>query len=135
MTASEILGTGACCTDCLILLANGETDPSWTEAETAEYLQRVERCSAGTEVTLGMLASEHSCQDASGQIADECDCEQLGFSWSACDVCGSNLGGDREAVTFWGLSHPAAGIHGPDSHSAGITCATCPPLQAEDVSS
>jgi hypothetical protein len=31
----------------------------------------------------------------------ECECERNTFSWSACDVCGSNLGGARDAVVFW----------------------------------
>ncbi len=35
------------------------------------------------------------------QTEDDCECENEGFSWSSCDVCGSNLGGDRYAVTFW----------------------------------
>jgi hypothetical protein len=32
---------------------------------------------------------------------DHAECEQVTFSWSACDVCGSGLGGERAAVTFW----------------------------------
>lgn len=31
----------------------------------------------------------------------DCDCTQVTFTWSACDVCGSNLGGTREAVSFF----------------------------------
>lgn len=91
-------GTGAACVDCLILLANGETSPDWTEEETAEYLARVASRNPPGSVTLG---GDHSCRDSEGNIADDCECEQLGFSWQSCDVCGSNLGGDRHAVTFW----------------------------------
>ena len=42
---------GWCCTDCLMLLANGEIDPSWPEEEAADYLARVDRRTAGDEVT------------------------------------------------------------------------------------
>lgn len=31
----------------------------------------------------------------------ECDCDRLEFSWSSCDACGSNLGGDRHAFIIW----------------------------------
>ena len=31
----------------------------------------------------------------------ECECERQSFTWSPCDVCGSNLGGARDAVVFW----------------------------------
>jgi len=37
----------------------------------------------------------------------ECDCEVNTFSWSPCDVCGSNLGGERHAVSFWRITSPA----------------------------
>jgi hypothetical protein len=37
----------------------------------------------------------------------ECECEQQSFSWSACDTCGSSLGGHRHAVTFWIQPEPA----------------------------
>lgn len=68
--------TGWACTDCLVLLANGETDPDWTEAETAEYLARVSERNATGTVTLGIVDSEHECHDADGERADECECER-----------------------------------------------------------
>jgi hypothetical protein len=97
------------CTDCLMVLANGEYPPDQTEAERNEYKSRMERCIGDSEVTLGMLASEHA-DDCPNKKADtynghwdsvECSCETYSFSWSACDVCGSNLGGERHAVTYW----------------------------------
>lgn len=154
--------SGKCCIDCLMLLANGETDPDWSPEELADYLARVDHYTSGTEVTLGAFRSDHGCAtnwtvtwhapgsvrgsfrrgtlevraDTYGEAMDEvrmaawrpwgdvpagawpvnarwheletepdrggeCECEQLGFSWSQCDVCGSVLGGDREAVVFW----------------------------------
>lgn len=29
----------------------------------------------------------------------DCDCERIAFTWSACEGCGSQLGGAREALT------------------------------------
>jgi hypothetical protein len=166
--------SGKCCTDCLMLLANGETPPELSEEETAGYLANVERECAGAEITLGMFREDHGCAanwtviwHAPGSVrgsfrrgtievrADsyrdaldeaewsrdvpagawpvmarshdletesdrggECECEQLGFSWSSCDVCGSNLGGDREAVVFW-FAPPAGNADQPGSGPAG----------------
>jgi hypothetical protein len=150
--------SGECCTDCLFLLANGDTPAGMNEEETAGYLARVAQYTAGTEVTLGMFREDHPCrvnftvtwapthysrqrltaeyladdiEDARWQwhceipavmlaagarivgyprrhdlmtrsdLGGECECEQTTFSWSQCDVCGSNLGGAREAVVFW----------------------------------
>jgi hypothetical protein len=129
-----------CCTDCLMWLANGETDPEWTGEQRRDFIARFNRITEGCEVTLGMLAQYHGCAanctvtDVAGaeyeydaddaddarwqhgcgpatevasvtfhelQIADDCECEDLGFSWSACATCGSTLGGNRDAVTFW----------------------------------
>lgn len=75
--------TGSACTDCLMLVANGETPPEMDEAATAAYLAEVERRSAGYTV---VPACDEECEG--------------GFSWSACDLCGSTLGGDRHPVAF-----------------------------------
>ena len=156
---------GWCCTDCLFLLANGDTPAEMDETETAEYLARVEHSTQGTEVTLGMFREDHPCrvnftvtyaptrysrrrltmEVLADDIADarlnawyeiprdelargahvvgyprrhdlatvqdlggECECEQDTFSWSQCDVCGSNLGGARDAVVFWPQPEPAS---------------------------
>jgi hypothetical protein len=40
----------------------------------------------------------HACQDP---LTVECDCDSLGFSWRACDGCGSALGGGRFALTVF----------------------------------
>jgi hypothetical protein len=100
---------GWCCVDCLMLLANGETPSELDETETAEFLARVDVRAAGT-VTLGRMFGEDGCEHTSEdwvfgdswvQADHASECEQIGFSWSACDVCGSTLGGSRDAVTFW----------------------------------
>jgi len=68
--------TGECCTDCTMLIANGETPPEMTEAETAEWLADIDK-------NWGRLQVHAS-------IGDE-----RGFSSSSCGYCGSHLGGDR----------------------------------------
>lgn len=60
------------CTDCLIWQANGD-DSGFSEAPEAEL-------------------HNHAVRTAPFVIVDG---EGLGFSWSSCDVCGENLGGDR----------------------------------------
>lgn len=173
---------GWACTDCTMLLANGETPPDLDETETTLYLERVARGCAGCEVTLGMFREDHACAsdftvtwlmrhesvrgslrrgwvevraDDYGDAMDqahwaipagawltvarahdletetdrggECDCECQTFSWSACDVCGSNLGGHRDAVVFWIQPSPEpAGISGPGLHTdPQETCPAC----------
>lgn len=76
------------CTDCLFVLANGpESDGERRAAESmAEQWD-------GWELTLGSLECDH-CPTEDG------DCEPW-FSWSECDGCGSNLGGDRSHATAW----------------------------------
>jgi hypothetical protein len=51
---------------------------------------------ADFEVTMGMDREEHECGGA-----EECDCEVRSFSMSACEGCGSDLGGERYAMTIW----------------------------------
>jgi hypothetical protein len=89
-----------------MVLANGEYPSDQTETEREEYEVRMARMIDRAEITIGMLASEHTddCPikiEDSHDAVDECDCETKSFSWSACDVCGSNLGGERHAVTYW----------------------------------
>lgn len=53
-------------------------------------------------MSAGMMFSEHA-EDCANRIADEwveeCSCEQITFSRSSCEGCGSILAGSREAVT------------------------------------
>jgi hypothetical protein len=101
-THTEPSGVQWCCTDCLILEANGEAPIGhMTEDEITEWEERRARNIGTAQITLGMMAEEHSCQDENGERADECECEIQSFSWSACDMCGGNLGGERHAFTFW----------------------------------
>ena len=104
----EYTCNGWCCTDCVMELANGESPADLSEEELAARQANIDARNAGYNITLGLLSSEHSCADEDGQTAadrgGECDCETNTFSWSACDVCGSNLGGERHAVSFWKIT-------------------------------
>lgn len=55
------------------------------------------------DVTSGMLSQYHYCETdpTTGELTDECECETQSFSWSACEGCGSHLGGTRHALTLW----------------------------------
>jgi hypothetical protein len=102
-TTTREHANGWACSDCTMLLANGETPPEWGEDETASWLAEIDRRAEGTEhATLGRLVSEDGC-DCETWHSDQHreSCERRDFSWSSCDVCGSTLGGSREAVTFW----------------------------------
>lgn len=67
------------CTDCLFLLANGEGPDDVAEALALRW-------PVGT-LTLGRLGGDPD--------------DESWFSWSACEGCGSDLGGDRHAATGW----------------------------------
>jgi hypothetical protein len=105
MAFKTMIGGGWCCVDCLFLIANGVTPTEMSEAETAEWLANFNQRNPAGSITLGLAREEHECRNANGETAGdqggECECEQQTFSWSACDTCGSSLGGERAAVTFW----------------------------------
>ena len=73
------------CTDCLMLLANGEVLDGNGDDITEAHSVKMARLFDDEEITLGSLDGE----------------EELGFSWHGCDGCGSTLGGDRYAATAW----------------------------------
>ena len=83
------------CTCCYVLLVNG--DACMYCCDLKDLLSQFE----GMHVTSGMLFKEHSCGRERGEKVEECDCEEISFSWSACDGCGANYGGARYAATGW----------------------------------
>lgn len=83
------------CADCLGHLANGECGSC--HQESGHDREPLSAVPADDNVTLGMFREDH----AADCDSDECGCEDLGFSWSSCDGCGSRLGGDRYAATGW----------------------------------
>jgi hypothetical protein len=72
---------GWACSDCLMLIANGETPPELDEDETAAFVARFEAHTDGYWVAYGD--------------------ETQDFSWRQCDTCGTFLGGSRHAVTLF----------------------------------
>jgi len=141
----EYLCAGWCCTDCLMMLANGDEPEDWTYAELEVWRTDIAHYTEGYNVVLGMFATDHDCKsnwtltdtagetyeyyakditevlsehawkhdlaevasavahelETEGDRGGECECEQMSFSSSWCDVCGSHLAGSRDSVTFW----------------------------------
>jgi len=94
-------GTIWVCVDCLVADVNGEEpiDRPATEPQVWALWED----DTDHELTVGMLHEDHECDkdDAGRPLDDECGCSRHEFSWSACDGCGSTLGGSREAYTYW----------------------------------
>lgn len=97
---------GWACSDCLVLLANGETPPDMDEEATAQYVAMTFE----VNVSLGRMFGEDGCEhtseqwhaDSSVQEEHAYQCERLEFSWSRCDVCRRpSMAGERHAVTIW----------------------------------
>jgi len=107
MPSNKYVCGGWACTDCLILLANGE-DPvdSMTEAEISAWHKDIRRKNRYRDVTLGLAREEHACTAdfggmTAGEAGGECDCETRTFSSMSCDHCGSTLAGERHAISFF----------------------------------
>lgn len=94
------------CTDCLMVLANGEAESvdTWHvndeyDADSVEAIDAhaaaIERGWKGWDVTIGSITCEH-CVDS-----DDGDCEPW-FSHSRCDLCDNPRGGSRVHAT----AHP-----------------------------
>lgn len=80
------------CSSCLMVLANGlEQGPNYDDDKAAA--DGLARNWAGWDISLGSLECDY-CPNEDG------DCEGW-FSWSRCDGCGSQLGGDRYHATAW----------------------------------
>ena len=77
----------AVCGDCLSLLANGTVSDDLDGAADEAHAARMDAQWPDVEITLGSV--------------EPTDNDGLGFSWSACQGCGSTLGGDRYAATAW----------------------------------
>ena len=84
------------CTDCMVLLANGDMPDKITPGQP-EPLSAI---SDDDEITPGMVYADHECENPEDRES-ECDCETREFSWSHCEGCGSTLGGSRHAATIW----------------------------------
>lgn len=77
---------GQICTDCVLLVANGDT--SGYPGDVDEYLRRVD-AGYGSDVETVVVGTGDAY-----------------FSWSACDLCNTRLGGDRMDATFFLRQEP-----------------------------
>ena len=73
---------GVACSDCLLLVANGDLPTDLTDEEVKTYLERVKHYCGELDVVPG------------GSDEDE------EFSWQQCDCCGTTLGGSRHQIYF-----------------------------------
>jgi hypothetical protein len=97
MNRDQCLGTVWVCADCY--LAHHGIDDETDATPDCEPLSRI---GDDVDVTAGMLSEEHADDcDPSADDYEECDCETQSFSWSQCEGCGSQLGGERHALTLW----------------------------------
>lgn len=92
-----IINTFTVCTDCLLYIANGETDPSMT----AEREQAV----------------REGCDRPHLSVGDSEDSNE--FSWAPCQLCKSPLGGSRHAVVQ--LGNAPVDARYPNGESASLT--------------
>lgn len=85
------------CTDCLHTEANGEELPDRDPEQPEPWA-----LDPGGDVTLGILNEEHDPEcDPQERAENGCGCDHREFSWSRCEGCGSTLGGERFAYTYW----------------------------------
>jgi hypothetical protein len=78
------INTIKACVDCRMLIAYGETNPEWNEEQVAEHRAAIEQ-RFPTE-RLAYAGSED---------------KDTTFSWSACECCGSTLGGSRHVIAYF----------------------------------
>lgn len=100
---SEIYDTIWVCMDCMLHQANGECG-GCHKGHDKEPLSSI---TDGFTVAMGMPSEEHAedCETCiQARVPDnyECDCERNTFSTSQCEGCGSQLHGERYAMTLFG---------------------------------
>ena len=89
-------GTVWFCYDCTALEVNGTMPEDIDPTEPAPLALWADE-PMGT-LSYGMGRDEHNPEC---DPDDDCECEQITFSWSRCEGCGSTLGGSRHAFTYW----------------------------------
>lgn len=91
------------CVDCLYCVHGIAEENPDTLRHVGLFDQSVARISGdnlGAQVHLIPSADVHECDGVDGYPAEDCDCETVDFSWNRCELCLSNLGGSRHAVTL-----------------------------------
>ncbi len=93
------------CTCCMLCEANGECCAD--DAHGGDSCVPLSALGPRDSVMCGLGWGEHdeACETRATrgdpEPGYECDCEERPFSWSACEGCGSRLGGARHAMTLW----------------------------------
>ena len=86
------------CVDCMLVHANGETSGTPDREPLGLIPDRA-------ELSMGCLECEPCGHSDCGHAGPVCGCGWgdygHGFSWSACQGCGSLLGGDRYPLVVW----------------------------------
>lgn len=85
------------CEECLLIHANGEGDPE----RPAELPDAWSLIRFAETVTMGGEHNDGCPNGIDGPPDTDCDCDNLGFSWSSCEGCGDTHGGDRFKFTLW----------------------------------
>jgi hypothetical protein len=81
------------CVECVQILANG-VDPDEERPETVDAARGLaERWPGEDAVTTPAVTL--------GRMPDDDEGDDPWFAWTACDGCGSTLGGDRHPATGW----------------------------------
>lgn len=94
-TAEECYGVVWVCGDCMYCATYGEYGDR--PEDLPEPLSDLRE---GDRLTLGMGDEDHSCGVPFAE-REECDCETIPFSQSACEGCSDWLHGERHAMTLW----------------------------------
>jgi hypothetical protein len=83
------------CTDCILLLANGETADPVPDPEPLRLLSTEDVVPGGDH--------DDDCPnrpDSPTRGETDCGCEVQSFTWAPCDGCGA-AGGERHAATVF----------------------------------
>ena len=103
VTLGKIREDHACAANFTVTTYGGNTYEYRAEDEIDARVQFVEARTVGDVPSLAIKSvTEHELRTA-GDDGNECDCEVDSFSWSPCDYCGSNLGGERHAISFFAI--------------------------------
>lgn len=91
-------GEGWVCTDCIIVIANGDAPCHLSDDELSDYLAEIEHRTLGVHVVPGLGEDYHNSQGCA--MRGECHCETEDYSYSTCDLCGESLPGRRHGVSY-----------------------------------
>lgn len=93
---------GKVCNDCLMIRENGDgdgNDPDWDGAQFTETLNTYD-VSLGHPHFLPQWFNDCSHIGESCSKDTDCDCERNEFSKTPCDMCGTDLHGERHDYIF-----------------------------------